>query len=230
VKLLALGALLCALASPALGQVGHLPSQSPFHDQPYKQELTVYGGYFSGAKGAAGVGPRASAITGVRYAIRLGGPVDLHAHLARAWSDRLVIDPAQPAVARNLGIVSAPLYLADLGIALNLTGQKSYHRLMPAIGFGVGLASALGEDTDLGGYKFGTPFALTFGGALRYVPGGSVSLRLDVADYLYQLSYPASYFATPEGGGEPVLPATQSTSQWKHNAVLTLGVSYLFSR
>ena len=225
-RLVALAAALCALASPALGQVGHVPQQSPFHDQPYKQEFTVYGGYFTGAKGAAGVGPRASAITGVRYAIRLGGPVDFQAHLARAWSNRLVIDPTQTGVARDLGTTSAPVYLGDVGIALNLTGQKTYHRLMPAIGFGAGLASDLGAGTDLGGYKFGTPFALTFGGALRYVPGGSFSLRLDVADYLFQLSYPASYFA----GETPVLPATQSTSQWKHNAVLTLGVSYLFSR
>ena len=207
-----------------------MPSESPYHDQPYKQEFTVYGGYFSGSTGAAGVGPRAGAITGVRYAIRLGGPLDFRAHFARAWSDRLVIDPAQSGSARDLGTASAPVYLGDVGIALNLTGQKSYRRLMPAIGFGVGLASDLGKGADVGGYKFGTPFALTFGAALRYVPGGSFSLRLDVADFLYQLSYPASYYSTPEGGGQPVLSATQSTSEWRHNAVLTLGVSYLFSR
>lgn len=223
-------ALLAAWTSPLVAQVGYPPEASPYHDVPFKQEFTVLGGYFGGSVGEARVGPRGGSMVGVRYAIRLGGPADFYGRLTRASSERLVIDPAQPPETRDQRITSIPLYAADVGIALNLTGRKSYHRLMPVVAFGLGVASDLGEKEDAGGFRVGTPFALTVGGGLRYVPGGRFSIRLDVVDYLFKLSYPSSYLVPPSGGGSPVLDADAGTSQWTHHGVFMLGVSYLFSR
>jgi Outer membrane protein beta-barrel domain len=229
VKLVSMLVLLGASAAPALAQVGHPPDQSPYHDVPYKQELTVFGGWFGGNAGNASVGPRAGAMAGVRYSIRLGGPVEFAGRFARVSSTRTVIDPTKGADLRTIGDVSVPLYLADVGLDINLTGQKSWHGLVPVAGFGIGVASDAGANRDVGGFKVGTPFALTFGGGLRYVTQGNWSVRAEVADYLFQLSYPSSYTVAP-AAGEPVLPANAATNQWTHNAALTLGVSYLFSR
>ena len=51
-------------------------------------------------------------------------------------------------------------------------------------------------------YKFGTPFAFSFGGGLRYVPGGRFQLRVDWNDYLYQLKYPTQYYSNTTGTGQ----------------------------
>lgn len=229
-KLVSILVLIGASAAPALAQqVGYPPAQSPYHDVPYKQEVTFYGGWFKGSTGDVGVAPGSGPLFGIRYSIHLGGPAEFVAHLARASTTRHVIDPAQNGAARDVGDVNFPLYLADVGLSLNLTGQKSFHRLIPVFTFGAGLASDAHAKPDVGGYKFGTPFALTVGGGLRYVPGGNWSLRADVADYLYQVSYPSSYLTAP-AGGTAVLGPSAATKQWTHNAVLTLGISYLYSR
>lgn len=218
-----------ATAAPAFAQVGNPPDQSPYHDLPYKQELTVYGGWFGGNAGTASVGPRGGAMAGVRYSIRLGGPVEFAGRFARVSSTRMVVDPTKGSDTRDLGDVAFPLYLATVGLDLNLTGQKSWHGLVPVVAFGLGVASDAGANRDVGGFKVGTPFALTLGGGLRYVTKSNWSLRAEVSDYLFQLSYPSAY-TVATASNESVLPANAPTNQWTHNAALTLGVSYLFSR
>ena len=215
----------CAAALPA--QAGHLPTNSPYEDFSYKQEVTLYTGWFTGATGRAGVGPQGAPLLGARYALHLGGPVELSAHVARAFSDRLVLSPADTGAARNRGTFSVPLYLADVGLTFNLTGEKSWHHLVPIFGFGGGLVSDGGTQKDIGDFGIGTTFAITFGTGIRYVPGGSWSARLEIADYMYQAQYPNTYFAAPVGGTS-ILPAASPQNQWLHNGVFTLGVSYMF--
>ena len=218
-------------ASPALAtaqMVGHPPSSSPFHDLPYKQELTISGGQFNGSTGDAGVGPGSGGVVGVRYGLRLGGPVQFMAHLARTFSDRTVLNPADTGAARTVGTTSAPVYLADVGLSFNLTGQKSYHRLVPVIGVGLGVASDGGKEQDAGGFALGTPFAFNFGGGIRWTPAGHYQLRAEFTDYLYKLSYPPSYFQAQTTGSAPILPPNASSKQWTHNPVLTLGISYVY--
>src|SRR6185437_6079631 len=126
-------------ATRAAAQVGYPPNRSPYHDITEKQDFTVYGGYFKGNTGAAGVGPQSGALFGVRYALHIGGPAELVGRLARASSSRTVLDPNQPYATRDLGTTSQAIYLADVGITLNLTGQKSYHHFVPTAGFGLGI-------------------------------------------------------------------------------------------
>jgi hypothetical protein len=167
---------------------------------------------------------------GLRYEIRLGGPIQLTGRAMRVWSERTRLDPTRPEAERNLGVESLPLYLADLGLTMNLTGRKSYRRLVPVINAGIGVASDLGEPRDPGGgFQFGTTFAFAFGAGVRWVPSGRLQLRIDVTDYLYQLSYPDSFRSAP-AGITPILMATESTNEWTHNPVISVGVSYLFSR
>lgn len=224
-------ALAAGTATPLVAQlVGNPPGGSPFHDMPWKQELTVFGGRFGGSVGGAAVGPRSAPLFGIRYGIRLGGPVEFDAHLDNAFAKRLALNPDAPLATRDLGTVKQTYYVATAGLTFNLTGQKTWHRLIPTLGGGIGVVGQYGAQTDTGGYHPGTSFALTFGGGLRYVPGGNWGLRLEASDVLFQLSYPPSYFRPATIDVPPVLSSTKATSEWTHHLVLRLGLSYLFSR
>jgi hypothetical protein len=95
------------------------------------------------------------------------------------------------------------------------------------INLGAGIASC-GCSVAPDPYTFGTPFAFSFGGGLRYVPGGRFQLRADWGDYLYQLKYPTEYYLTPATG--TAAANKEARSFWKNNRALTLGASLLFFR
>jgi hypothetical protein len=232
----AAAALLALAAAPLGAQVGYTPPESPFQDIEYRQELTAFGGYLRAASDEAGVAPQSGPAVGLRYELRIGGPAQLYVRAMRAASERRLLDAsAADPTARITGSRSEALYAADAGISLNLTGQKSWHGLVPLVNVGAGIASDFEGDADRQtdstqrGYKFGTPFALSFGGGVRWVPGGRFQLRADVTDYLYQVKYPASFFTAPTGL-TPVLGPDVKQNQWKNNLAFTLGASVLFFR
>jgi hypothetical protein len=224
-----------AVARPAHGQVGYNPPESPFKDLEYRQELTALAGYFSPSSDIAGVAPQGGPLVGLRYEVRIGGPAQLMVRAMRVGSERRLIDASVASPARESGTRSEGLYLADVGISVNLTGQKTWHGIIPVIHVGGGIASDFHAeadaqtDTTQRGYQFGTPFALSFGGGMRWAPGGRLQLRADVGDFRYQVKYPASFFTAP-AGVTPVLANDVKQNQWKHNLALTLGASYLFFR
>lgn len=230
-RLLATVFIAAQLVTRSLGaqDVGHAPEASPFRDLPYRQELSLFGGYYNGSEGKAGVAPGGGPAIGLRYEIRIGGPAQFTARLTHTTPDRTVLDPALAENARNLGERAWPITIADVGISLNLTGQKSWNRMVPSLNGGVGIASDFGKSGDPGGFEFGTPFAFTFGAGVRFERDGPLQLRIDVADYLYQLEYPAAYTTAP-AGSTPILSAGSSTSEWTHNLLLSVGLSYRFSR
>ncbi|MFN2637001.1 MAG: hypothetical protein ABR585_08245 [Gemmatimonadaceae bacterium] len=222
-------ALVLFVAAGASAQVGHLPENSPYRDLETGQQLSFYGGHFSAAEDAVGVAPRAGPMFGLRYEIHVGGPAALMARWAHVNTERNVVDPTKVGAAAQLGRRNVSLNLYDVNLVLNLTGQKSFHRIVPVINFGAGIGScSCGVDPDP--YQFGTPFAFSFGGGLRFVPGGRFELRADWNDYLYQLKYPTAYYVAPVLNGTPLADARQARSFWKNNPALTIGASLLFFR
>jgi hypothetical protein len=220
--------MLCLVATPLVAQVGTEPEKSPYQDFTYHQDFSVFGGYFGGNKGSANIGPQSSPIFGVRYGLHIGGPAELSIRVARASSTRNVLDPTKIGAARDLGSMSDPIWIADVGINLALTGQKSFHHIVPMFGLGLGVSKS-NSSKDVGDYSFGTGFAIHFGGGLKFVTHGPWGARLDLTDYFWQLSYPAGYLVSPTGG-TPVLSASQSQNEWKQNPTITFGLSYIFSR
>ena len=224
-----MGALALAfVATTARAQVGHLPENSPYRDLEASQELSFFGGRYSAGQDPIGVAPRGGPMYGLRYEIHVGGPAFLMARFTHVNSERFPIDPTKSGTAAQLGRQSVSLNLYDANLVINLTGQKSFHDIIPVIALGGGIAScscSVSPDP----YTFGTPFAFSFGGGLRYVPGGRFQLRADWSDYLYQLKYPAAYYLTPTNGTAAV-GGGQARSFWKNNRALTLGASLLFFR
>ena len=216
-----------SIGARASAQVGYPPARSPYLDLEHAQELTLIGGQYHAHRDPADVGPQSGFITGLHYEWRAGGPAHLTGEIARISSDRNLIDPAKPEPARNLGTGSRPLYSATAGLGLSLTGSKSWHHIVPEVAGGLGFVSDLRSKADSGGFKFGTRFAFTWGGGVRYVPGGRWSIRADLTNRMYQLGYPQTYYLEPTGG-TPVVPATQAKSFWLNNPAFTLGISRLF--
>jgi len=217
------------MARSAAGQVGSPPEHSPYVDAPFSGELTALGGWFSGNTGRAGVGPQSAPVAGGRFEWHLGGPMGLGLRFARAFSDRTVINPLVFS-GRVLGTTSQPMYFFDTDLMLSLTGQKTWHKLMPIVQAGLGLTTDFGQDKDIGGYALGTSFALNFGVGVRWIPSRRWQLRLDATDNVFQQSYPNSYFTPPIDGGTPVLNPTEGQNEWNHSFMATLGISWLFRK
>ncbi len=215
-------------AAPLAAQVGFEPAESPFRDVVYRSAFTGFAGWLATASDVAGVAPQSGPMLGIRWDARIGGPVDFMARLATVRSERTVIDPVRPLDDRDRGTVSVPLTLMDVGIGLNLTGQKSWRTLVPVVNLGLGVVTDF-EPEDVGGFKLGTNLAVSAGAGVRWIPGtGRLSFRADIADHLYRIRYPGLYYgdASIPAGIPPVLDATEARSRWTNNFSITLGGAY----
>lgn len=219
---------LAAFATAANAQVGHLPQNSPYRDLENSQEFSAFYGHYDAGKDPIGVAPQDGPLWGLRYKIHVGGPAFLGARWSHINSKRVAIDPTKVGAARQLGTHDVALNLYDLDLAINLTGQKTFHRIIPVVNLGLGVASCSCTVTN-DPYAFGTPFAFSFGGGLRYAPGGRFQLTADWNNNLYQLKYPTAYYVSPIGGTAAVV-GNQARSFWKNNRALTIGASLLFFR
>ena len=85
------------MATPLAAQVGHVPQRSPYTDLDYRQEATIFGGYYNAGNDRVGVAPGSGPMFGVRYDLRLGGPASLTSKFAYVQGQRNVIDPRRPA-------------------------------------------------------------------------------------------------------------------------------------
>ncbi len=226
-----------AITNLAAAQVGYPPRQSPFRDLIETQAVTVYSGYYRAKLDPARVAPRSGPMVGVNYQWRASGPANITVDLARVESERKVLDPeisnTCPAASRDCKLVGQfrwPLYMADVGLALALTGARSFYGFVPELRGGAGLISDFHTQPDIGDFTFGTRFAFNWGAGVRWVPVRSrYQVRLDVLNRLYSVRYPDSYYRTADDG-TVIFTDAQNRSAWLNNPAITIGVSYLFSR
>jgi hypothetical protein len=216
------------LASSAAAQVGHEPSKSPFIDIEQRHELYFFGGYYSAKIDPAKVAPQSGALGGLLYEWRASGPVHLGMSFMTVNSKRTILDPAQPAASRTVGTSQDILYAGDAFLALSLTGERSWHHLMPMVGGGFGLVTD-GKGADVGGFRFGTRFALPWGAGLRWIPrNGPLEFRADVKDWMYTIKYPQAYYTPAVSGDTAIVSPLTPTSRWTNNFALTAGFSFIF--
>jgi hypothetical protein len=217
-----------AIASSARGQVGYPPSRSPYVDIDRTMELTPLFGWFNAKKDPARVAPQAAAMSGLQYEWRAAGALSLGSDFLFVNSQRSVIDPTKAPAARALGTSANPLYVVDGILGVSLTGERTWHRLMPMLNGGMGLISDF-KGADAGGFKFGTRFAFPWGAGVRWIPGGEhIQIRADVRDWMYSIAYPEGYYVTTTTD-PPLLTSDVARSRWTNNFAMTFGVSYLFS-
>ena len=213
-------------ATPVLAQsVGHSPSSSPYRDIPTPQRISVFAGYYIASQDDLDALPGSAPLFGARYEVTVGGPAQFFSRVAFAPSKRNAYDPTAPLGNRSLGKVSAPLYFLDVGFSFNLTGQKSWHNLVPTAGFGIGIASST-KRTEDDPFRLGTKFSLSTDFGIRYVPEGrSLEARINVGNTFYQTKYPEAYF-TGATDGTSLLPSSAARSKFRANWMLTAGLAY----
>lgn len=240
-----IAALLCGIGAslPAAVRaqevVGNAPERSPYRDIINHQSLTLFVGRFAGNAGPAGVGVLPGLAYGLRLAIRLSGPVEFWTTIGEAASSRHVI-VADTSVthtdsARRGPDIKLPLALADLALVLNMTGDKTWHRLAPYVALGAGFVVPTHNVTDPGGYQVGFNFALVPTIGTRWFLSDDLAVRVEARDYFFRYQYPLAYFDTLNlhyAGPPPrssVLPLGSTDRRWSNHLTLWLGVSYGFT-
>jgi hypothetical protein len=232
-SLLLVACVLCAADLRA--QVGYPPNQSPFRDLELTQEVSVFTGWYQAKRDPLQIAPRSGPMTGVLYQWRAGGPANLTASVARVESDRDVLDPEASNTCTNkpncklVGSFRWPLYFFDAGLAMSLTGARSFFRLVPDLKAGIGLLSDFHTKSDVGDFAIGTRFAFSWGAGFRWVPGGSYQVRFDFINRLYSLRYPEAYIV-PAADQSTILDPERNRTVWLNNPSVSIGFSYLFSR
>lgn len=224
------------LARPGAAQVGYDPRLSPYRDLRETQELTFFTGYYNAKRDPGRVAPQSGAMAGILYQWRAGGPAHLNASFSRVASQRRILDPDRPnsCSAANvdcklIGTFRWPLYFIDAGLALSLTGARSFYHFVPEVKFGAGAATDFHTKADLGDFGFGTRFAFNWGAGLRWIAGGPLQLRADFTNHLYSIKYPDAYYL-PAADNSRIFTKQQSTTAWLNNPGFLIGLSYLFSR
>jgi hypothetical protein len=207
----------------AAAQVGHTPTNSPYEDLKVGQSLFISAGWLSVLSDPAGVAPKSSVLGQLRYDINIGGPASLYARYAIAPTERTQLAPSAVAAKRVTGTPSVLLHNFDGGLDISLTGQKTWHRLMPSLTGGIGVVSDFAK-ADSGGYKFGTKFSFTYGLGLRYVRRGGAQFRVDLTSYLWQYEYPDGYFLTATDNTS-VLTDPRNRTKWRSNYAFSAGVA-----
>jgi hypothetical protein len=201
--------------------------QSPYRHVETSHSVSVFGGFLTTDAGRLDLGPRSARLLGARYSIRLTGPIAGEVTLAFGGSERTVYAPAVvdgEFMLDPLGDADVLMMLGEGGFRFHLTGPRTWHGLAP---YGVG---TVGLVTDLRRsdpreaaqlpeerFEFGPGFAAGIGLGSDLFLTERFSLRADVRDHLWRLTYPVGLSGTGERENE-----------WRHNFGFTFGGSIHF--
>jgi hypothetical protein len=227
--------LLLVAAAPLAAQVGHRPESSPYRDIPKGHTITPIFGQFGGSGGRFGIAPHDGQVYGLRYDIRTGSPVQLGLGVMRGTLTRLIVDPFVELANRVSGPVDQTVTFAEANLQLNLTGGKTWHRLAPFVGTGVGLTFPSGTPADTSKFELGKKIYLAPMVGVRVFVTDRLSLRGEARALFLKLKYPSTFEDEP--AAEPGNPPDNSNavitdgnvSEWTTSSVLLLGLGYTFS-
>ena len=230
-RILAVGTL---ASQPVLAQVGHPPSSSPFRDIRKGHTLTATGGYFGGSGGEFNIGPHRGEVFGGRYDIRTGSTIQVGLAMARGSLDRFIVDPFVRLANRRSGPVRQSVTFAEIALQFNLSGGKSWHRIAPFVGAGVGLAFGSATAADTSEYEFGRKIYLAPSAGFRFFITDRLHLRGEARAAFWKLNYPATFQAEPtEEPGTPENPNAvivgNKLTEWTASPWLQVGLGYSFS-
>lgn len=229
----ALAALVAAplLLTPLRAQVGYTPENSPFEDLRGRQGLGFSLGSLAPGGDPAGVGPRTGAQFNVRYELLLTGPLWLQARATYAPRlERTVKDPLITGAARDVGTSRRPFAALEAGFGVNLTGNKSWHGLVPQVHGALGWATGGTSKYDVGGYRFGNKFTVSYGLGLRVPTGRAWEFNADATHLFWKYDYPNDYRVSSSSTVDNSILKGTPLSPWQGNALLSVGMTRYFFR
>ncbi|HKT61763.1 MAG TPA: hypothetical protein VJQ46_17020 [Gemmatimonadales bacterium] len=226
-----LAILVLVLGAGRLGaQVGHAPNKSPYHDIRKGHTFTFLYGQFGGSGGEFEIGPHDGPTYGFRYDIRTGSAVQLGLGFTHANLKRLVVDPFVEVANRVSGPVNQTVSLAEVNLQLNLTGGKTWRRLAPFVGSGVGLTFPTSTPTDTSRFELGHKFYFAPYAGTRIFVTDRISLRGEARVVFWKLTYPTSFQNEPVlEPGAPAVITDGRLNEWTTSSWLQVGLGYSFS-
>ena len=157
--------------------------------------------------------------------------------VARGDLQRLIVDPFVALVNRRVsGPVDQTVTFAEVNLQLNLTGGKTWHRLAPFVGAGVGLTFPSGTPADTSRFEFGKKIYLAPMAGVRIFVTDRLSLRGEARAVFLEAqvsldlrgrargSSPAIRPTTPTPSSPMATSASGSPAPW-----LLVGLGYSFS-
>jgi hypothetical protein len=229
-------AFLAALASApgASAQVGHPPTQSPYHDISKGHTVTPLVAAFGGSGGKFGIAPHDGTVFGLRYEIRNSSAIAIGLQVGRGDLDRLIVDPFVAVANRVSGPVKQTVTFAEVDLQFNVTGGKSWHRLAPFVNAGLGLSFPSSTPQDTSGFELGKRVYLAPGAGFRLFLTDRIHLRGEARVAFWKLRYPASFTREPpDDPGTTEDPHAVITdgnvSEWSTSSWLQAGLGFAFS-
>jgi hypothetical protein len=225
---------LLALATPAAAQVGHPPQSSPYRDIRKGHAFTATFGQFGGSGGEFGIGPHDGQTYGFRYDLRTGSTIQIGLGFQRGDLERLIVDPFVALANRVSGPVKQTVTFTEVNLQFNVTGGKSWHRLAPFLGAGVGLTFPSGTPADTSRFEFGHKLYLAPNAGVRIFITDRLHLRGEARAVFWKLKYPSTF--TDEPALEPgtadhsnAVITDGRTSEWASSSWFQVGLGYSFS-
>jgi len=218
-------AVLALGVDPAAGQ----EIDSPYRFVETRREISIFAGWFSGAEGRFGFGPKSGPTVAGRFGVGITDLFGLDAHVAFASLERDVVDPTGADGPRPVATASVDQYQAEIRARLQLTGRRTWNGIQPMLYFGIGLRGDF-AGTQIGDlavaeefrYDPGTQFAANAGAIVRVILGDRWSLRAEAGALLYQLGTPGGY-SDPELELGPV-----GENEWVQAPNFGLSLGYRF--
>lgn len=214
-----------ATAAPLHAQV--IPS--PYRFIETQQEAGAFVGHLSADPGTFRFGPGDAPLVGVRYGIRVNGPITFEGVASYAPTTRAVIDPNRPAGDRKVGQAHVRLAFLEASIQFNVVGERTWRGLAPFTLAGGGVAFDLAgrQESDNAidadhRFRFGTTFAGHLGAGLRWFPAERWVVRGDARFTLWQLDAPKGYLRLDRDLGKV------EESQWVSGLAVTVGLAFRF--
>ena len=224
---LIIGALLLAAVSGAEAQ----RINTPYRFFEETQAAGIFVMPISPDKGAIGLGPDKGTAFGARYHIRMSGPFFIEGELLYFPTTRAVLDTAVVDSAfERVGEAKTAIALGQASLRFNITGQRTWNRLLPFVLLGVGIAAEVRDDDaaeeDVASearFDFGTTFAGQIGAGIEFFPVDRLAVRIDARNLLWQLK-------TPEGlaARGSLVGRTLAENEWANNLAASIGVSIHF--
>jgi hypothetical protein len=218
--------LLLAAAPSVAAQVGNDPAHSPYRSQDQSLAISAMAGYMGGGGGSLGVGPHDGWMYGGRFQVRSNRAITLGASLMYGNMTRKVLDPDAPVGERDKGDFDQSIWMPQAIITLNVTGNKTWHRLAPFLGFAAGAAFGSSTPADSSGYEFGTKFAFAPFAGLRITPTSRIALRGEIQGNLWKLSYPVSFRRQNATGDVIIIDGT--AAEWVMSPFYVFGLVVFF--
>lgn len=200
---------------------------SPYRFIDRSQHVNAFVGLVETDPGTLNLGPESGMAYGGRYGIRLSGPFVIEAQAALFPTSRAVQDTvvsATDTAVVEIGEADLTLGVASAALRFDITGPRTWHRLMPFALLGVGAAFTLsdedGVDSELDPdirYEFGTRLLGELGLGVEWFAADRLTLRFDARNMLWRVNAPL---------GLQQLDAPNE--EWVQNFLLSAGVSFRF--